>query len=77
MSDLKPNDRFKNRFRKPLDGKSGRYTAHDTDVRDTEEDPNSEEKESTVAFEGEMDELASVVEELESFGRTMWLEEQH
>ena len=42
--DTQPNDRFKNRFRKPRDGKSGRYTAHETDARDTEDDPNSEEE---------------------------------
>ena len=72
VSDRKPNDRLKNRFRKPRDGKSGRYTAHETDARDTEDDPNSEEEESgeedtdlTAAFGREMDELASVVEELE------------
>ena len=72
VSDRKPNDRFKNRFRKPRDGKSGRYTAHETDARDTEEDPNFEEEESgeqetdlTAAVEREMDELVSVVEELE------------
>ena len=70
VSDWKPSDRFKNRFRKPRDGKSGRYTAHETDARDTEEDPNSEEEEPceeetnlTAAF-GRMDELAFVVEEL-------------
>ena len=33
------NDRFKNRFRKPGDGKLGRCTAHETDARDTEDDP--------------------------------------
>ena len=44
VSDWKPNDRFKNRFRKSRDGKSGRYTAHETDARDTEEDPNSEKE---------------------------------
>ena len=50
----------------------GRYTAHETDAHDAEEDPNSEEEESceeesnlTAAFEREMDELASVVEELD------------
>ena len=50
----------------------GRHMAHETDARDTEEDPNSEEEEPgeeetelTAAFEREMDELASVVEELE------------
>ena len=54
--------RNQNRFRNPRDGKSG---------RDTEEAPNFEEEESgeeetdlTAAFEREMDELASVVEEL-------------
>ena len=72
VSDRKTNDRFKNRFRKPRDGKSVPYTVHKTDARDTEEDPNSEEEESgeeetdlTAAFEREMDELASEVEELE------------
>ena len=72
VSDRKPNDRFKNRFRKPRDGKSGRHTAHETDARDTEEDPNSEEEGSgeeetdlTAAFESKLDELASVMEELE------------
>ena len=72
MSNRKTNDPFKNRFRQPRDGKSGRCTAHETDARDTEEDPNSEEEESgeeetdlTAACEREMDELASVVEELE------------
>ena len=70
MSDRKPNDGFKNRFRKPRDGKSGRCTAHETDARGAEEDPNSEEEESgeeetdlTPAFEREMDELASVVKD--------------
>ena len=58
MSDGKPNDRFNNRFRIPRDGKSGRHTAHETDARHAEEDPNSEEEESgeeethsTAAFE--------------------------
>ena len=43
-----------------------------TDARDAEEDPTSEEEESceeesdlTAAFEREMDEVSSVVEELE------------
>ena len=65
------NDRFKNRFCKPRDGKTGRDTAHETDAQDAEENPNCEEEESceeesdlTAAFEREMDELASVVEEL-------------
>ena len=55
-----------------MTGKSRRYTAHETDARDTKNDPNSEEEESgeeetdlTAAFEREMEELASVVEELE------------
>ena len=72
MTDRKPNDRFKKRFRKPRDGKSGRHTAHETDARDTEDDPNYEEEESgeeetdsMAAFEREKDELASVVEKLE------------
>ena len=64
MTDRKTNDRFKNRFRKPRDGKTGCYTAHETDAHDPYEDPNSEEEESdlTAAFERELDELASVVE---------------
>ena len=72
MTDRKPCDRFKNRFCKPCDGKTGRYIAHETDAHDAEEDRNSEEEESceeesdlTAAFEREMDELVSVVEELE------------
>ena len=72
MTDRKTNDRFRNRFRRPRDGRTGRYTAHETDAHDAEEDPNSEEEDSceeesdlTAAFEREMDELASVVEELE------------
>ena len=72
MADQKASDRFKNRFRKPRDGKTGRNIAHETDARDAEEDPNfqgeescEEESDLTPAFEREMDELASVVEELE------------
>ena len=54
MSDQKPNDRIRNnRFRKPRDGKS------------EEEESGEEETDLTVAFESEMDALASVVEELE------------
>ena len=59
----------RNRFRRP---RARRYTAHETDAHDAEEDPNSEEEESceeesdlTTAFKREMDELASVEEELE------------
>ena len=67
MTDWTTNDRFRNRFRKPRDVKTGRYTPLETDARDAEEDPNSEEEEPdlTAAFRREMDELASVVEELE------------
>ena len=72
MTDWKTNDRFKNRFRKPRDGRTGRYTAHETHPQDAEEDPNSEEEESceeesdlTTASERETDLLASLVEELE------------
>ena len=68
----RPNDRFRNGFCRLRDGKTGCYTAHETDAHDVEEDPNSEEEASceeesdlTAAFEREMDELASVVEELE------------
>ena len=46
MTDRRPNDRSKNRFRKPRDGETGRYTAHETDAHDAEEDQNSEEEES-------------------------------
>ena len=63
MTDRKSNDRFKSRFRKARDGKTRRYTAHETDAHDAEEDPNSEEEESceeeSDSFEREMDELAS------------------
>ena len=72
MTDRRPNDHSKNRFRKPRDGRTARYKAYETDAQDAEEDPNSEEEVSceeesdlTTAFEREMDELASVVEELE------------
>ena len=70
VTDGKTSDRFKNRFREPRDGRTGRYTAHETDAHDAEEDPNFEEEESCeeesdkmAAFEREME--ASVVEELE------------
>ena len=69
VTDGKTNDRFRNRFRRPRDGKTWRCTAHETDAHDAEEDPNSEEEESceeesdlTTALKREMDELASVVE---------------
>ena len=72
VTDRRTNDRFRNRFRKPRDGRTGRYTAHETHAHDEEEDPDSEEEEPcaeesdlTTAFEREMDELALVVEELE------------
>ena len=68
----KTSDRFRNRFRKPRDGRTGRYATQETEAHDAEEDQNSEEEDSweeeseiTAAFEREMDELASVVEELE------------
>ena len=72
VTSRKTKDRFRNRFHRPRDGKTKRCTAHETDAHDAEEDPNSEEEEPceeesdlTTAFEREMDELASVVEELE------------
>ena len=72
VTDRRTNDRFRNRFRKPRDGKTGRHTAYETGAHVADEDPNSEEEESceeesdvTAAFEREVDELASVVEELE------------
>ena len=43
VTDRKTNDRFRNRCRRPRDGKTRRYTAHETDAHDAEEDPNSEE----------------------------------
>ena len=52
-SDWKPNDRPRNRFHK-RDGRTGRYTAHETD-------PNSQEEESCV----EESDLTTAVEELE------------
>ena len=64
VTDRKTNDRFKNRFRQPRDGRTGRYAAHETDAHDAEEDPNSEEEsceeesDLTTAFERGMDELA-------------------
>ena len=52
-------------------GKRRTVSTHETDAHDTEKDPNSEEEESgeedtdsTAAFKREMDELASVVEQL-------------
>ena len=72
MIEREANDRCRNQFRNPLDGTTGRYIAHETGAHDAEEDPNSEEEESCeeesdlkAAFEREMEELASVVEELE------------
>ena len=38
----KSPDWFRNRFRKPPDGKTGRYIAHEADAHDAEEDPSSE-----------------------------------
>ena len=46
VTDRRQNDRCKSRFRKPRHGKTGRYTAHETDAQDAEEDPNSEKEES-------------------------------
>ena len=63
---------FRNRFRKPRDGRTGRYVAHETDAHDADKAPNSEEEDSfaeesdiTTAFEREMVEVASAVEDLE------------
>ena len=42
VTDQKVNERFRNRFRKPRDGKTGRFIAHETDAHDAEEDPSSE-----------------------------------
>ena len=75
--DRRSKDRFKNRFRKPRDGKTERHIAYEIGAHDAEDDPNSEEEESceeesdlTNTFEREMDELASMVEELgRHFGR--------
>ena len=65
VTDRKPNDCFRKQFRKPRDGRTGRFSAQETDAHDAEEDPNSEreesceeESDSTTAFEREMDELA-------------------
>ena len=41
-ADQKVNERFRNRFRKPRDGKTGRCIAYETDAHDAEEDPSSE-----------------------------------
>ena len=66
MSDQRTNDRFRNRFRKPRNGRTGRYTAHETDAHDEEDDPNSEKEDSseeksdlTTTFEGELDDSDS------------------
>ena len=61
VTDRKTNNRFRNRFRR--DGRTGRYTAHENDAHDAEEDPNSEEEESC---EGESD-LTTAFESV--FGR--------
>ena len=45
VSDRKPNDRFKNRFRKPVTGSEG-VTRLTKPMHVTEEDPNPEEEES-------------------------------
>ena len=42
VTDQKANDRFRNRFRKPRDGKTWRYIAHEADAHDAEGDPCSE-----------------------------------
>ena len=42
VTDWTANDRFRNRFRKPRDGKTGRYMAHETDAHDAARDPCSE-----------------------------------
>ena len=42
VTDQKVNERFRNRFCKPRDGKTGRYIAHEADAHDAEEDPSSE-----------------------------------
>ena len=42
VTDQKAHDRFRNRFRKPRDGKTGRYKAHETNAHDAGEDPSSE-----------------------------------
>ena len=42
VTDQKANDWFRNRFRKPRDGKTGRYMAHEVDAHDAEGDPCSE-----------------------------------
>ena len=48
MADQRTSDRFWNRFFKPRDGRTGRYTAHETDARDDDEDENSEEPSSAT-----------------------------
>ena len=37
VTDPETNDRFRSRFHKPRDGKTGRYTAHETDAHDAKE----------------------------------------
>ena len=50
VTDRKTNDRFKNRFHKPRDGKTGRYTAHKTDAHDAKEDPQMKRRLSNVKW---------------------------
>ena len=42
VTNRKAHDRFRNGFRKPPDGKTGRCKAHEADAHDAEEDPCSE-----------------------------------
>ena len=42
VTNRKAHDRFRNGFRKPPDGKTGRCIAHEADAHDAEEDPCSE-----------------------------------
>ena len=42
VTNWKAHDRFRNGFRKPPDGKTGRCISHEADAHDAEEDPCSE-----------------------------------
>ena len=62
----KSNDRQRNRFREPRDGRTGRYSARETDFQEEDSKPNSEEEHScteesdlTTVLDRELDESAS------------------
>ena len=63
------NDRRRDLFHKPRDGRTGRYTGHETEDHEEDGETNSEEEnlcaeesDLTTAFEREINALASTVE---------------